>query len=173
MKELLYIVGQILGGVAVVLGFLAFQRKTQLGIIIFQLITALTFSFHYFFIHAFTAVALNLLSAAICVCFGILNKQKRDNRVETIVSVLLIILAGTLAWENIYSLFLIAGLVVNAVSLSFSNPQTTRMAMLVKSPLCLIYNVAFASLGGIIFECTVLVSAIIGLINNRNKGELS
>ena len=101
MEELLYIVGQILGGVAVVLGFLAFQRKTQLGIIIFQLITALTFSFHYFFIHAFTAVALNLLSAAICVCFGILNKQKRDNRVETIVSVLLIILAGTLAWENI------------------------------------------------------------------------
>ncbi|MBR5152066.1 MAG: YgjV family protein [Clostridia bacterium] len=166
-----YMIGQLLGGVAVVLGFLAFQRKTQLGIILFQLAGALTFSAHYFLIDAPTAVVLNMLSAGICIGFGIRNKQNRTGKAVTVISVLLITIAGILAWESIYSVFLIAGLAVNVISLSFSNPQKTRRAMLLKSPLCMIYNIAATSLGGVVFECAVLTSAILGLMKNKEKTE--
>ena len=69
--------------------------------------------------------------------------------------------------ENIYSVFLIAGLVTSTVSLSFSNPQNTRWAMFIKSPLCIIYNIAVSSMGGVIYECVVIISAIIGLVKNK------
>ena len=167
--DLFYIIGQLLGAVAVAFGFIAFQRKTQLGIIIFQCAAALVFSVHYLLISAPTAVVLNLLSAFICVCFGFRNKRQSKSKVEAIVSSLLIIIAGAFAWENIYSVFLISGLVLNAVSLSFSNPQNTRRAMLIKSPLCMIYNLAVASMGGIVFECAVFISAVIGLIKNKSQ----
>lgn len=169
MEKLIYLIGQLLGIVAVILGFVSYQRKTQLGIIILQCVTALVFAAHYFLILAPTAVALNFLSAVICVFFAFRNKKQSKSKTEVIINSVLIAVAGVLAWENIYSLFLIAGLVTSTVSLSFSNPQNTRRAMFIKSPLCIVYNIAVESVGGVIFECVVIVSAIIGLVKNKSK----
>ncbi len=167
MDNLTYIIGQALGIVAVILGFVSYQRKTQFGIIVSQCVTALTFSVHYFLISAPTATALNFLSAVICLYFAFRNKKQGESKAEVIITSVLIAVAGMLAWENIYSLFLIAGLVTSTVSLSFSNPQNTRRAMFIKSPLCIIYNMAVASMGGVIYECVVIISAIIGLVKNK------
>ena len=164
-----YILGQILGGAAVVVGFLAFQQKTQLKIIIFQFVTAITFTLHYLLIGAPTAVALNTLCALNSVCFGFRNKRNSKGKTETIICSLAIVAASIYAWESIYSVFIMIGLLVETISLSFYDPQKTRMAVLVKSPLCLIYNGAVLSIGGIVFECAVLTSAIIGLIKNRKQ----
>lgn len=169
MGNLGYLIGQALGIIAVILGFISFQRKTQFGIIVSQCVTALVFSAHYLFISAPTAVALNFLSAVICVVFAFRNKSQRKSISEVIINSVLITVAGVLTWENIYSLFLIAGLVVSTVSLSFSNPQNTRRAMFIKSPLCIIYNIAVSSMGGVIFECVVIISSIIGLIKNKKE----
>ena len=119
--------------------------------------TALTFSAHYFLISAPTAIALNFLSAVICLYFAFRNKKQGESKVEVITTSVLIAVAGMLAWENIYSVFLIAGLVTSTVSLSFSNPQNTRWAMFIKSPLCIIYNIAVSSMGGVIYECVVII----------------
>ena len=60
------IIGQFLGIVAVVLGFVSFQMKTSRGILALQLATALVFAAHYYFIGTLTATALNLLGAVKC-----------------------------------------------------------------------------------------------------------
>ena len=169
MNNLTDIIGQALGIVAVVLGFISFQRKTQFGIIVSQCATALVFSTHYLLLSAPTAVALNFLSALICVFCAFTNKKQSKSKLGVVINVILIVVAGVLTWESIFSLLLIAGLAVNVISLSFSNPQNTRRAMFVKSPLCLAYNLAVSSVGGVIFECVVITSAIIGLIKNRAK----
>ena len=62
-----YLIGQLLGIVAVVLGFLSFQRKTVVAIILTQMTTALVFAVHYTLLSAPTAIALNLLFAVNCV----------------------------------------------------------------------------------------------------------
>ena len=167
--ELVYIIGQILGIIAVVLGFISFQQKTQLRIIIFECVTALVFSAHYLLISAPTAVALNLLSVFICIFLAVRNKRQGENKIGVAVCSFLIAISGILTWENIYSVFLITGLVLHIISLSFSNPQNTRRAMLIKAPLCIVYNLAVASMGGIVFECAVLVSAVVGLIKYKKE----
>ena len=169
MGDIPYIIGQLFGALAVVFGFISFQRKTQLGIIVFQCATGFAFAAHYYLIGATTAVALNLLSAFICICLGIRNKMNSTNNIATIVCISLIVISGILSWDNIFSLFLILGLVVVNLSLSFTNPQHTRFAVFIKCPLCLTYNIAVGSIGGVIFECISLISAIIGIIKNKKK----
>lgn len=160
-------IGQLLGITAVVFGFISYQMKTSRGILIFQLATALIFSAHYLLIGALTAMALNLLGAISCVFYFFRDKRGGKSITEPIIFIALVIVSSILTWEGWYSAFIMSGLVVNSISLILSNAQKTRMCMLLKSPLCLVYNIIVSSAGGIVYECVVLISSLIGIIKNR------
>lgn len=160
------VIGQLLGIAAVVFGFISYQMKTSSGILIFQLATALIFSVHYFLIGALTAMALNLLGAVSCVFYFFREKRGGKSIIEPVIFVSLVIVASILTWEGWYSAFIMSGLIVNSISLALSNAQKTRLCMILKSPLCLTYNIIVLSGGGIVYECVVMVSSLIGIINN-------
>ncbi len=165
--EIGFIIGQGLSILAVITGFISFQQKTAKGILFFQLITALIFSAHYLMIGAMTAMALNLVAAVKCLCYYIRNKKGGKGLFIPVFFTLLVALTSILTWDNWYSAFIMAGLLVNSVGLALSNPQTVRKLTLIKSPLCLFYNICVFSTGGIIFECAVLISAILGIWKNK------
>lgn len=165
-NEVFYIIGQVLGILAVITGFISYQMKTQRGIIALQMATALIFTLHYVFIGAPTAIALNLLGAVSCIFYYFRDKRGGKSVIEPIVFAVLIIVSSILTWEGWYSALIMVGLVFNTVSLTFSDPQATRAVVFIKSPLCLIYNAIVLSGGGVIYECTVLCSAVIGIIKN-------
>lgn len=75
MKATLYIVGQALSIVAVILGFISFQMKSAKGVLAFQVITGFVFAAHYFLIGAMTATALNFLGGIKGVFFYLRNKR--------------------------------------------------------------------------------------------------
>ncbi|MBQ7822408.1 MAG: YgjV family protein [Clostridia bacterium] len=168
-EDILYYIGQLLGIVAVILGFVSFQMKTPKGIIAFQIITAFVFSAHYLLIGAITAMVLNLLAALNCVLYYFREKRQSNSLVEPVLYISLIIVSSILTWEGLHTLWLMLGLIAAAISLSLSDPQKTRAVMLIKSPLCLLYNAIVFSVGGIIYECAVFASSVIGLIRNRKK----
>ncbi len=170
LDEAIQIMGQLLGIVAVVLGFITYQMKTPIGILIFQIITALVFSLHYLLIGAKSAVALNLLCAIAGVFYYIREKRGGKGIVIPAIFIFLIVVMGIITWEGWYSLLITVGLVTSSVGLVLSNAQKTRMSILIKSPLCLLYNVIVSSVGGAIYEFVILVSAIIGLLKNRTSG---
>jgi uncharacterized membrane protein YkgB len=166
-NEVFYAIGQGLGILAVIVGFISYQMKTQRGIIALQMATALIFTLHYVFIGAPTAIALNLLGAVSCVFYYLRDKRGGKGLIEPIIFAVLIIVSSILTWEGWYSALIMVGLVFNTLSLTFSDPQRTRAVVFIKSPLCLIYNAIVLSGGGVIYECAVLTSAIIGIIKNK------
>lgn len=166
------LIGQALGIVAVILGFISFQMKTPKGILIFQVSTALVFSAHYLLIGALTAMALNLLAAVKCVVYLFRDKRGSKSLIEPIIFTVLTIITSILTWDSWYSALIMTGLVVNSISLALPNANHTRMCMFIKSPLCLAYNLLVKSGGGVIYECAVLVSSLIGIITNcKSKNE--
>ena len=167
MEEIFYYIGQGLGIIAVVLGFISFQMKTPKGILAFQITIAFIFAAHYLFIGAPGAAALNLLAAVNNILYFFRAKRGGKGWFEPIFYIVMVTATTILTWEAWYSLFLMFGLYGTAVGLSLSNPQNTRKVMLVKAPLCLIYNAFVLSVGGMVYESAVLASAIIGLIRNR------
>ncbi len=162
-----YIIGQILSIVAVILGFISFQMKKPKGILVFQTATALVFATHYLMIGAFTAVALNFLAAVKCVCYYIRNKRGSKNMITPIFFTALIVVTSIMTWDGWYSVFIMAGLVINSIAFSLSDAQTIRKLNLIKAPLCLFYNIAVLSVGGIIYESATFMSSVIGIIKNR------
>ena len=162
-----YIIGQGLGLVAVVLGFLSFQRKTPIGIIAFQLTAAIVFVAHYSMIAAPTAIALNLLAAANCIFCYFRDKRGMKSMIGSYVLMALVVAISLATWEGWYSIAIMVGLVFNTISLALDHPQKTRRMMLIKAPLCFIYNLMVGSLGGMLYESVILASAVIGLIRYR------
>lgn len=172
-QEIPYMIGQVLGVVAVVLGFVSYQMKTPRGIIVLQLATAMVFAAHYYFIGAFTAAILNFLGGVKCLFYYFRDKRGGRSPVEPIIFVVMVVVSTLLTWEGWYSALIMVGLVVDTVGLSLGDPQKTRGLLFIKSPLCLAYNALVMSVGGIVYECVVLVSAVIGLVKygKTNKEE--
>ena len=169
--EIMDIIGQILGIAAVVVGFFSYQMKTAKKLLTFEIIVAFLFSAHYFFIGELTAMALNLLSVVQCVFYYFRSKRNSRNMLIPIVFTVLMVVIGIFTWEGWHSAFIVIGLAVYSLAIAMSNTQMIRIAMFIKNPLCLVYNVVVLSIGGIIYECTVFVSSVIGLIRNRKKRE--
>ena len=167
--EIRTIIGQILSIVAVVTGVISFQMKTSKGILFFQIITALVFSAHYFLIGAMTATVLNFIGAIQCVCYYIRNKRQSDNPILPILFTVLVVFTSLLTWDGWYSAFIMLGLIINSIGFSSPNAQVIRKLNLIKSPLCLVYNLCVSSAGGIIFETSSIISTAIGLVKNRKK----
>lgn len=169
MEQILYYIGQALGILAVILGFVSFQMKTPKAILACQSTVAFVFAAHYLFIGAPGAAALNLLAAFNNVLYFFRAKRGGKGWFEPIFYVVMVTVTTILTWEAWYSIILMLGLYGTAVGLSLSDPQNTRKVMLVKAPLCLTYNAFVFSVGGVIYEAAVLASAIIGLIKYRKK----
>lgn len=168
-----YIIGQIMGIIAVVLGFISFQMKTKQGILIFQILTAFVFSIHYLLIGAMTAVGLNLLSAVKSICYYYRDKKNDKGVLVPIIFISLISLSGFLTWEGWYSALVMIGLIINAFSLAFFDANRIRISNFIKSPICLIYNFIVNSGGGIIYECAVLISSLIGILKTSKYNKES
>lgn len=164
-----YIIGQFLSILAVIVGFVAFQMKTPKSMLVFQIATSLIFSAHYFLIGAMTAMALNLVSAVKYVCYYIRDKREKKGIFIPIFFTALVIVTSVLTWDRWICVFIMTGLVINSISFAIPNAQLIRKLNLIKAPLCLIYNIAVFSTGGIFYESFTLISSIIGIILNRKK----
>lgn len=163
------LIGQIVGFVAVALGFVSFQMRTQKQLLVVQFVTTLTFCLHYYLIGATSGLVLNLLGAVRNLAYYYREKPLFSGKKCPIFFALLMGVAGVLTWQGAYSLFVVAGLVINTICLSFAQPQKIRASILVTSPLVLVYDVFVSSFGGVIYESVVIVSSIIGLLRFRKQ----
>ncbi len=167
--EITEIVGQILGLVAVLLGFVSYQMRTQKQLLAAQTATVITFCIHYYLIGATSGMMLNLLGVARNLAYYHKDKPLFSGRKCPIFFAVLMGIAGVLTWQDYYSIFIVAGLVINTICLSFSDPQKVRASILVSSPLVLTYDLFVRSIGGAIYESVVIVSSIIGIIRYRKQ----
>lgn len=164
-----YIIGQILGGVAVALGFFTYQMKDAKKALTVEMFIGLVFAAHYFFIGAFTAALLNLMGPVKCISYYFRNKRGSTSMVVPIIFAAASIISGVLTWEGWYSACLILGVVAHSFAFAMTDTQKLRYAMYIKAPLCLTYNIMVLSIGGIVYECVVLISSTIGIIRHRLK----
>ena len=168
--EVGYVIGQILSIVAVILGFISYQMKTSQKILAIEIITALVFSAHYLLIGAPTAMALNLLGAVQCVVFYFRDKQGKKGWILPVIFSVITVATGIMTWDGWHSVLIMLGLVAYNLSIASQNAQIIRYAMFFKSPMCLAYNAIAFSVGGIIYECSVLISSVIGTVRyHKNK----
>lgn len=163
------IIGQVLGLVAVVLGFVSFQMRTQKQLLVVQTATTIAFCIHYYLIGATSGLMLNLLGILRNLAYYHKDKKIFAGKKCPIFFAVVMGVVGLLSWQGYYSIFVVLGLVINTVCLSFADPQNIRKSILVTSPMVLIYDAFVLSIGGIIYESVVIVSSIIGILRYRKQ----
>lgn len=169
MMDIPFIIGQILGGIAVVLGFINYQVKSREQVLIVHTATAICFTLHYFLIGALAGAAMNFVGIIRNLVFYFVGKKGKVPKGWAILFAIILPAMGIIGWEAWYSILAVLGLAINSYSMSFSNPNNIRKSILVSSPLVLAYDAFAFSIGGMIYESIVIVSSIIGLIRFKNK----
>ena len=171
MEQAIYIIGQILGIVAIALGFASYQTKTQKQLLILQFATCAVFCLHYLMIGAVTAMAMNSIGVVRNAIYYFREKKKSSSLVFPIIFAVIMGIVGIVTWEAWYSVFVFAGLVINTLCLAFKDPQNVRRSILVTSPLVLIYDVFVLSIGGIVYESVAIISSVVGIVRFAKKNK--
>lgn len=168
-KQIFFIIGQILGFVAVALGILSYQMKTQKKLLLFKLANSIVNAVHYLLIGAISGMALNLVSPVKYLVYLRRNKKGTTGKLVPIVFTVITAIVGIISWTEWYSIFIFTGMVAHAFCMSFDNPQKVRISLLFTSPLVIIYNVFALSVSGVVYESVAIISAVIGIIRYRRS----
>lgn len=165
----MYILGQILGFIAIALGILSYQMKTQKNLLLLQLANSAIFCLHYLLIGAISGMALNLVGLTRNVVFFRRNLKGKKDKLTPIIFTVITAIVGIISWEAWYSIFVFSGMVIHAFCMAFSNAQNVRKSILVTSPLVIIYDVFAHSVGGAIYETVAIVSSVLGIVRHREN----
>ena len=165
----IFMIGQAFGILAIILGFVSYQVKTQRQILFMQSMVAVTFCIHYFMIGAYSAMAMNGVNIIRNAVYDIRTRKGIESKLIPVSFVVIQAVMCALTWEAWYSVFVLIGICVNTYCMSFKSAQNVRKSIVVTSPLVLTYDIFARSIGGSIYESVALVSAVIGIIRNRRK----
>lgn len=166
------IIGQVFSGLAAVTVFISFQCKTPKRLIFVNSICALMMIISYFFLGAYSGMALN----GVCLVRNLTYNARDKGKFFAwkgwpVVYSLIMVALTALTWNGALSLLIMAALVINTWFMSFNDNQKLRWSILVTSTMVIIYNVYVFSLGGIVYEAIGIVSSIIGIIRFSKKRE--
>ena len=164
-----FYIGQGFGVLAVILGFISYQMKSSKMVLIFQISVCTVFSIHYLLIGALSGFALNVLCLIRNVTYYFKGKWILKDPYVTVFFTVIMGIVGIFSWQGYPSIFVIIGMMVNTVGMSFRDPQNMRKSILISSPLVILYDVLVSSYGGIVYESVVIVSSIVGIILSRKR----
>ena len=163
------IVIQIIGIAAMLGSVYSFQLNKHKHIMIAQIIATVLFGAQYYLLGAFTGVALDAVGVVRDIVFYNKDKKWASGNIWTVVFVLMMIAVGAITYQNCVSLLMIAAMVLNTISFSFTKPKLVRRTILIASPFLLVYNILTGSIGGVINEIFVEISSVVGMLRHDIK----
>ena len=156
---------QIIGVLAVITFLLSYQQKKRRNIIAFNIVSRTLYIIQYIMLGAFEGAVLDILGALSSVIAQNKGKSFINRHFKIIlIGINLIILAvGLLLYENIFSLFPIAGVILHTSAFWINNEKTIRKVSFLGSPFWLVYNLASSAYGSAAGDILTMLSIAIAI----------
>lgn len=155
---------QAIGFLGTGLFFLSYQFKKNQTLFRIQFVSYLCYTVHFLMLGAITGGISYILNAIRSFCLGSDNRFLRGKWMCGIICVLQVATL-LLTWEGWLSVLPVLANIVATVGGYTHNGRTIRLvAMLVNSPLWIVYDVAVGSWAGVIDELITEVSALISIL---------
>ncbi len=158
------IIIQLIGALGIIASIISFQCKKHNNILFFRSLNEFIFAIQYFFLGAYTGMAMNLVG---CVRNIIFTKQVLKNKktvVSTVIFGVLFLVFGIITWQGAKSVLIIIAKVLSTIAYGNKNTTVVRTFLFITCTSWLIYNVCVLSIAGALCEAFTLVSLIIGII---------
>lgn len=161
----MYILAQVIGVLAVASYLLSYQFKKRKHIILVNATSSCLYVLQYILLGAFVGAVLDILSALSTFTAGKKNKGfvARHTKVVVICLNLSFVTAGLLLYENIFSLFPIAGAILQTSAFWITNERTIRLVSLLGAPFWLCYNLESQAYGATLGSVLAIISLLIAI----------
>ena len=164
MDNFANILGQIMGGVAIILGFVSFQMHKRKSLLIVQIATTLAFCAHYSLIGAWAGFSLNTIGAVRNFAYYHKDKKWLSTWLTPVVFAAAMLTVGFITWQGYHDLFYISSMAISSFAMYFFGAQNIRKSILLTSTLVLIYDIMVGSVWGTVYESVAIISSVIGII---------
>lgn len=159
---------QGIGIVGAILGVASFQRKTQQGIVLFQLSGNVMWTLHFLLLGAAAGGILNGIAILRGVVFYFRAERKwAASPVWYAVFIAMFTGAAIFSWwqgDGALALLPLGGMIFTTVSLALRDPFLVRVVSFGSSPCWLTYNIINFSIPGIATEIFAMTSIIVGVL---------
>ena len=163
----------VLGILAVICYLLCFQFKTRKNIIIVNLLSRLFYILQYVFLNALSGAVLEISG----LIFSYIAKEKERKFIKkhyiffVVLTDFLLLAAGLLSYDNIYSLFAISGIIIEITALWLTKEKNMRMLSVFSLPLWFVYNLKNGAYGSVAGNIIVTISILTAMIRLDFKKE--
>lgn len=154
-----------------IIGFIGFfflgisnLQKDRKKIIIFQIISSIFFSVHYFLINALTASILNIIGIFRGLTFYNINRDKKLNNIYLSLYIMLYIIIGTLTYDTIFSILPVIAYILFTISIFNKNEFKLKVYNIFVSSTWIIYDIIYSSYAGIVSDTLMIITTIFGLL---------
>ena len=168
--EIINLIGQFVGFVAIAVAFLSFQAKKKGAILAIQALANFIWSIHYFMIGAMAGCILNLAATGRNLIFAKRESCKWLHGVwlPTVISIMLAALS-IFTRETWFDVILLPSTILSTYAYCLGNEKVIRTSTVFVSLTWLIFNIVSISISGVIAEIFNLTSLTIALIRFRNS----
>ena len=167
MKNFIFILSQILGLLAVATFLLSYQQKKRRNIILLNVISRLMYIVQYCLLGAFSGAVLDILGAASSVIAA--RQFSRCKWLVLLAVDAVIVAAGLLLYENVYSLCAILGVLLQTGAFWLQDERKIRWVSLVGAPFWLVYNFASQAYGSALGDALTIGSIAIAMLRYRRR----
>lgn len=163
------------GILAVVLFLLSYQQKTRARIILFNTVSRGLYILQYLLLGAFEGAVLDILGAVSSVIAGKKNGGfvKKHARLFLILVDAVIVAAGLLLYENVFSLLPIAGVLLHTTAFWIDDEKIIRRVSLAGSPFWFVYNFYSKAYGSAVGDLLTIGSILIAMFRYRKTEKAS
>jgi hypothetical protein len=159
------LMAHILGISAVVTFLLSFQFKTRKNIILVNLISRTLYILQYIFLGAFEGAVLDFLG--FLFSFTARYKERdfitKNLKAIMIITTIILFAIGMAMYENVYSLFAIAGIVCEVLALWLTKEKNIKILSMFAAPGWMVYNLANKAYGSVVGNILVIVSIAVAI----------
>ena len=145
----MYIIAQIVGVLGVTTFLLSYQLRKRKDIILVNAISSFLYVLQYILLGAFEGAMIDVLAAISTVAAHNKDKKFIEKNIKTIIIILniSILIAGLALYKNIFSLFPIAGAILQTSAFWITSEKRIRQVSFLGSPFWLVYNFVSGAYG--------------------------
>lgn len=173
-----YIISQILTVIAFALLGMTYVVKDRRKLLFFSLMASAVFIVSYFFLKAWSGLAMSVISLVRCGLFLIENKKCEDRQMTKFgwfvlgISIVALIICAIFTYEGFLSLFSVFGELIYTISIWQKNIKAYTIIGIGSTVLWTAYNIVIGSIVGIVLQVFLLIIEIVGLLKTQQPAIL-
>ncbi len=154
---------QLIGFVGFIFLGISNLKKDRKSIIIFQIISSIFFSVHYFLINAITASIINIIGIFRGITFYNKNRSTKLNYMYLSFYILIYIIIGLSTYDSFISILPVVAYTLFTISIFNENPLYIKLINVSVSSLWLVYDIIYKSYAGMVSDTCMIITLIVGM----------